>query len=156
MADLEPQDSDDAHGGNSASGAFPATRWSLIAGIRGTSEAVRKAALSDLCKIYWRPLFVYGLGRGYSRQDAEDFVQGYLAELLQRESLLRARRSKGKLRSFLLSGFKRFLAGEYRSWALGLPSANAVPRSRRTPIRQRSDARRHALAGLPQPLRDSR
>jgi RNA polymerase sigma-70 factor (ECF subfamily) len=70
------------------------------------------AALEQLCRTYWYPLYAYVRRRGYGHEDAEDFTQGFLAQVLERNSLLRVDRAKGRLRSFLLGGMNYFLADE--------------------------------------------
>jgi DNA-directed RNA polymerase specialized sigma24 family protein len=92
---------------------FQTTLWTAVvessAGAEGTARA-----LDELCRRYWHPLFIYCLGMGYSRPDAEDATQAFFAKILENRSLLtRADRSKGRFRSYLLTAFKFFLADEY-------------------------------------------
>src|SRR5690349_17256675 len=50
---------------------FSTTRWSMVlscADSKITSVAARNA-LSELCRIYWRPIFAYICRRGYSVED---------------------------------------------------------------------------------------
>lgn len=86
---------------------FPATSWTLVRRARG---AEGEAALDALCRAYWRPLYAYARGQGLARADAQDAVQEFFAVALRRELFQRAEEGQGKLRSFLLTAFKRVLA----------------------------------------------
>lgn len=77
-------------------------------------DAARAAgALDELCRAYWFPIYVYVRRRGHSPEDAEDLTQGYFAALIERDYLAQADREKGRLRSFLLTTLKHFLADEW-------------------------------------------
>ena len=93
---------------------FPATSWSLVrrarAGGTTAEERAAGAALDALCRAYWRPLYAYARGCGLARADAQDAVQEFFAVALRRELFQRAEEAQGKLRSFLLTAFKRVLA----------------------------------------------
>lgn len=88
---------------------FPATRWSLVANAREDGDLDASAALEELCRTYWPPLYAYLRRSGYSTHDAEDYTQGFLLSLIQDESLVRADPQRGRLRSFLLGGLKRYV-----------------------------------------------
>lgn len=93
---------------------FPQTRWSVVLAARNENDAARASvALDELCRAYWFPLYVYVRRRGYSPEDAEDLTQGYFAALVERDYLAKAEREKGRLRSFLLTTLKHFLADEW-------------------------------------------
>jgi DNA-directed RNA polymerase specialized sigma24 family protein len=88
--------------------AFATTHWSLVvrAGEARTSEG--RAALEDLCRIYWYPLYWFARRRGLTPQDAEDLTQGFLADLLARGAVAQADAARGRFRSFLLASFENF------------------------------------------------
>ena len=88
---------------------FPQTSWSLVRKCRGTDERVVGAALDQLCRTYWRPLYAYVRGRRLPRADAQDAVQEFFATVLRRELFQRADAGEGKLRSFLLTAMKHHL-----------------------------------------------
>ncbi len=90
---------------------FPDTRWSMVLRA-GDDEA--SSSLNELCRLYWRPLFVYCCGNGRSKADAEDLTQGYFAQLLTRGSLRLADPLRGKFRTFLLTSFKNYLTDVHR------------------------------------------
>ncbi len=92
--------------------AFTTTSWSMIvlAG-SGDSDAARNA-LARLCQIYWYPLYAFLRRKGYNEEDAQDLVQGFFAQLLERGSFSRADRDRGRFRSFLLGSLNYFLADQ--------------------------------------------
>jgi RNA polymerase sigma-70 factor (ECF subfamily) len=91
---------------------FHTTRWTLVM-ISAQSQAEGgQAALAELCKLYWSPLYSFARLRGYSPQDAQDFTQGFFLHLLEHRALTRVDRLKGKFRSFLLASFKNYLSVE--------------------------------------------
>jgi RNA polymerase sigma factor (sigma-70 family) len=97
-----------------AAGVFNTTHWSVVlqAGDRASPQS--NAALEQLCRTYWYPLYAYVRRRGHSPDDAQDLTQDFFLYLLQRPILSRADRTKGKFRSFLLATFEHFLAKEWR------------------------------------------
>jgi RNA polymerase sigma factor (sigma-70 family) len=96
-----------------AAGCFVTTHWSVVltAGRNDTTRA--RAALEQLCRNYWHPLYAYVRGSGYSREEAEDLTQEFFARLLARNSVARADPARGRFRSFLLASLKHFLANEW-------------------------------------------
>lgn len=92
---------------------MPETRWSLVQRVQGTSDTTALVALGELMKLYWEPLYAYARRRGESPTDAEDAVQGYYEMLISRGSIQTVRQDRGRLRSFLLSSFERFLIDQW-------------------------------------------
>ncbi len=72
----------------------------------------REAALEDLCRAYWYPLFADARRRGRGPEEAEDDVQGFFARLLEKDSLAVADPDRGRFRSFLLTAFRNYQANE--------------------------------------------
>jgi len=93
--------------------AFATTHWSLVLIAQGQSAA-SEAALEELCRIYWRPLYAFARRQGCDPEEARDLTQGFFELLLKRRDFDAARREKGRLRSYLLVSFKHFLGGERR------------------------------------------
>jgi RNA polymerase sigma factor (sigma-70 family) len=89
--------------------AFPTTHWSVVAACTSDDKAA-EAALAQLCRDYWPPLYTFARRRGYSPGDAQDLVQGFFAHLLQSKAYAHTERRKGKFRSFLLAAFKNYMA----------------------------------------------
>jgi len=77
------------------------------------SEGSAQQALSGFCEAYWPPLYSFLRHRGYASADAQDLVQGFFAQLLEQNTLNRADREKGRLRTFLLGSLENFLHNEY-------------------------------------------
>ena len=94
---------------------FPNTRWSLVVNARSPSEKTARAALEELCSTYWYPLYAFARRSGLPPADAEDATQGFFAALLAKESLDGASPEKGRLRSFLLRGFRNFMTDTWRT-----------------------------------------
>ena len=76
-------------------------------------EGSAQEALSGFCEAYWPPLYSFLRHRGHSSADAQDLVQGFFAQLLEQNTLSRADRQMGRLRTFLLRSLENFLYNEY-------------------------------------------
>jgi RNA polymerase sigma-70 factor (ECF subfamily) len=96
-----------------SSDLFAPTRWSVVlaAGQRHASQS--DAALEELCRVYWFPLYAYGRRRGHTREDAEDLTQAFFARFLERNYLEGLSAGRGRFRAFLLAALKHFLANEW-------------------------------------------
>lgn len=90
---------------------FPPTRWSLVDMAAGSGGE----ALESLCRAYWYPLYAFARRSGQSAADAEDLTQGFFEKLLEKQWLADAEREKGRLRTFLLTAFRRYMNNEWRS-----------------------------------------
>ena len=77
-----------------------------------TSEQSR-AALSELCEVYWYPLYAFVRREGHPPDDALDLTQGYFAVLLEKRYLRDVQPEAGRFRSFLLTSLKHFM---YNDW----------------------------------------
>ena len=93
--------------------AFATTHWSVVLEAQGSSPAARQA-LEKLCRTYWRPIYAFVRRQGVGHDEAEDFTQGFFALLLERRDLDAVRKEKGRLRSYLLTAVKHFIASEQR------------------------------------------
>lgn len=93
---------------------FAATRWTLVlSAARGTETPRATAAMAELCRIYWYPLYAYIRRRGHDNHAAEDLTQEFFARLLAHDFLASVDRRKGKFRAFLLACVKHFLADQW-------------------------------------------
>lgn len=101
--------------GDSGSGGFPLTRWTLVAAAGGSQSQDAGAALQDLCQLYWPPVYAFVRSWGRSRQEAEDLTQAFFASLLERDAIALADPERGRFRTFLLACLKNFLRNERRS-----------------------------------------
>jgi RNA polymerase sigma factor (sigma-70 family) len=91
---------------------FHTTRWSVVLLSAQSQAPGSSEALTELCKLYWYPLYGHIRRRGFSPDDAQDLTQGFFLDLLQHRALARADQQKGKFRSFLLASLKNFLSNE--------------------------------------------
>ena len=71
-----------------------------------------QAALTELCRIYWYPIYVFVRRRGSSPEDAQDLTQGFFLHLLDHKALRQVSPLKGKFRSFLLASLQNYLSDE--------------------------------------------
>jgi DNA-directed RNA polymerase specialized sigma24 family protein len=90
---------------------FVTTRWSLIlsAANLGREEQRARDAIAELCRTYWRPIFSFVCGRGYSIEDAQDLTQDFFVTILKKNWLHHADRNRGRFRSLLLRSLQNFL-----------------------------------------------
>jgi DNA-directed RNA polymerase specialized sigma24 family protein len=111
-----------------ATRSFQTTRWTMVRTAVAGDDADAPAALAAFCAGYWFPIYAYIRRSGASSQDAEDLTQGFFARLLEKDILAAADPGKGKLRTFLLSCVRHFLADDRdrahaRKRGLGLVSS---------------------------------
>lgn len=85
----------------------------MVLEAQGQSPAA-KEALEKLCRIYWRPVYSFVRRQGARPEEAEDLTQGFFALLFERRDFDAVRKEKGRLRSYLLTSLKHFLASEQR------------------------------------------
>ena len=78
---------------------FASTRWIMVleAGDSATTSAHALGALSELCQIYWRPLYAFLRRQAYGSEDAQDLTQGFFADLIETRAYARADRTDGQL-----------------------------------------------------------
>lgn len=91
-------------------GVFRTTRWSLILNSIDVQAPESRSALSELCKLYWYPLYAFARRSGYDASDAEDLTQSFFLHLLEKEAFSRVGPEKGRFRSFLLVSFKNHMS----------------------------------------------
>jgi RNA polymerase sigma factor (sigma-70 family) len=108
-------------------GIFATTRWTVVLAAGQGHGPQAQAALEELCRTYWYPLYAYARRRGCTREDAEDLTQSFFARLLEKDYLEGVKEDRGKFRSFLLVAMKRFMANEWRR-------AHAIKRGGGPPI----------------------
>jgi RNA polymerase sigma factor (sigma-70 family) len=91
---------------------FSTTRWSLILSAANSNVEEQKAreALAELCRTYWRPVFLFVSRQGYGLEEAQDLTQDFFAMILESDWLKHADRHRGRFRSFLLKSLQNFLS----------------------------------------------
>jgi len=82
--------------------------------LQSTDQDAAQRALSDLCEIYWMPVYSFFRRQGRTSDDAKDLVQGFFEQLITRKDFERADSERGKLRSYLLTAAKNFLISSVR------------------------------------------
>lgn len=100
------------HEVTSRDGLFASTSWTLVfqAAQLQASSSQALSALSKLCELYWRPLYLFLRREGFNPDDAQDLTQGFFADLIENRAYARARPLKGRFRSFLLGALKHSVA----------------------------------------------
>jgi RNA polymerase sigma-70 factor (ECF subfamily) len=92
---------------------FQTTHWSVVLRAAQSQSPGSHVALADLYRIYWYPLYAFVRHRGYNREDAQDLTQGFFFSMLERKSLRRVTRRRGRFRSFLLASLKNYLSDQF-------------------------------------------
>lgn len=93
---------------------FATTRWTVVLAAGQCDAPLADAALEELCRTYWFPLYAYVRRRGHVREDAEDLVQEFFARFLAKNHLTALGAEHGRFRAFLLASLKHFLANEWK------------------------------------------
>jgi len=156
---------------------FATTHWSVVRAASDTDSPQADAALAELCRTYWYPLYAFVRRKGHSPHDAQDLTQAFFARLLEKNYVAQADRERGRFRTYLLAALSHFLADEWDKTRrlkrgggreiISFDSASAEERYRLEPIDQLDAARLYerrwvttlfdkVLARLEQEFRDSR
>jgi len=93
---------------------FATTHWSVVLAAGDGDTPQSAAALEQLCRTYWYPLYVYVRRRGYGVEDAQDLTQQFFAGFLAKESFSLADPARGRFRTFLLKSLQHFLADDWK------------------------------------------
>lgn len=88
---------------------FNTTRWSIVLSCSDQADGKSRAALSQLCQTYWRPIFTFVCRRGFSVIDAQDLTQDFFLLVLKGNLLHLADPRRGRFRSLLLKSLQNFL-----------------------------------------------
>jgi len=86
----------------------------MVLRLRSPSEPQRQRAFEELCRAYWKPLYVFARRCGHAQPDAEDLTQGFFAQLLRRQDLGALAPEQGRLRVFFKAAFRNFITDEVR------------------------------------------
>ena len=71
------------------------------------------AALEQLCRAYWYPLYACVRRKGLNPEEAQDLTQEFFARLLRLNSLRAVGRERGRFRTFLLASLNHFLSDHW-------------------------------------------
>lgn len=99
-------------GPSGAPADFATTHWSVVLRAARDDKA-QLAALEELCKNYWRPIYAYIRRRGSTPEEAQDLTQSFFERLLEKNWLADVDPQRARFRSFLLTMVSRFIANEY-------------------------------------------
>ena len=92
---------------------FAPTRWSVVLAAGGAgAQADRRAALEELVRAYWPPLYAYLRRDGHAPDRAEDLTQAFFARLIEKDDLRTVDPAKGRFRSYVLACLKHFVLNE--------------------------------------------
>ena len=94
---------------------FTTTHWSVVLTAKQGDFPDAAAALEELCRTYWPPLYAYIRREGYDATEAQDLTQEFFGRLLEKDFLRHLHDRRGKFRSFLLTFLKHFLSEKRRS-----------------------------------------
>jgi RNA polymerase sigma-70 factor (ECF subfamily) len=103
----------DFHGARAVAREFATTRWSVVLAA-GANNTQAGAALGELCRLYWYPLYAFVRRQGYDAHAAQDLTQEFFARLIEKEWLAGVDRDRGRFRSWLLAAVKHFVAADWR------------------------------------------
>src|SRR5689334_15462985 len=90
---------------------FQTTRWSMVLSCARTGKSSDEAqkALTELCRLYWRPVYALISRRGHSVSDAQDLTQDFFMTLLTGNLLSLADPARGRFRSLMRTAVENFL-----------------------------------------------
>lgn len=95
--------------------SFDETNWALVCALADSNAEFAEAAMARLLRDYWTPIFAYIRRSGYSRDDALDLTQDFVARvILQRGLFERADRDRGRFRALVKTSIRNFLTEEHR------------------------------------------
>jgi len=92
---------------------FTTTHWTVVLAAKGVPAERQAAALEQLCRTYWHPLYSYIRRRGNGPEDAQDLTQEFFARLLEKQWLEGVEKNGSRFRSFLLTALNGFLANQH-------------------------------------------
>ncbi len=94
-------------------GLFETTDWSIVLDA-GTDGARKRRALEKLCRIYWRPVYVFVRRLGHDPESAKDLTQAFFAHLLESDFFATADPERGRFRGYLRQTCRHFLGNEWQ------------------------------------------
>jgi RNA polymerase sigma-70 factor (ECF subfamily) len=103
----------DETGHGAAAVQFTTTHWSVVIAAGDVASPQADAALAELCRTYWYPLYAFVRRKGHSPPDAQDLTQAFFARLLEKNYVAQADRERGRFRTYLLAALTHFLADEW-------------------------------------------
>lgn len=93
---------------------FPQTRWTLIRRAQKGAEPDAEAAMNEICRQYWYPIYAYARRFGLSVEDAEDITQSLFQNIISRHVIQAAREEHGRMRTFMLAMLRNLVSKKLR------------------------------------------
>lgn len=90
--------------------SFPTTNWSRIDALDTDGFA---SAISELCELYWYPIYAFIRRRCGDAHQAEDLTQAFFQRVLSRQLFRAADPGKGRFRAYLLTSVRNFLISQH-------------------------------------------
>ena len=103
---------------------FATTHWSVVLAAAQADSPQAAAALEQLCRTYWYPLYAFVRRQGHNPQDAEDLLQAFFARFLEKNYLDEVDRSQRPV-PLLPAGGAEALPRRRMGQGPGRPSAAA-------------------------------
>ncbi|MCI0537308.1 MAG: sigma-70 family RNA polymerase sigma factor, partial [Verrucomicrobiales bacterium] len=79
-----------------ASPVFLTTHWTVVLNAARPDSAEAQAALAELCRNYWFPLYAYARKQGCDLHSAQDLTQEFFGRLIEKNYLGVADRGRGR------------------------------------------------------------
>jgi len=95
---------------DSEAARFRSTHWSVVFTAAQDHTPAGQAALAELYRSYWYPLYAHVRRRGHTPEDSQDLTQSFFLQLLEHRGLIQVHPHKGRFRSFLLASLQNFLS----------------------------------------------
>jgi len=93
-----------------------------------------RAALETLCGAYWYPLYAFFRRQVHDPEEARDLTQAFFMQVMERDTLGRFARERGRFRSFLLACAKHFLINERHRASAAKRGGGVAPLSLDVPL----------------------
>lgn len=94
---------------------FASTHWSLVKAAADAGTESGKQALDRLFRLYWYPLYLFLRRQDLPEKDAEDLLQSFFVQAMEKGLFETADPKKGRFRTYLLSSLQNYLANHYRA-----------------------------------------
>ena len=105
---------------------FMTTRWTMV--LQAGGEGVeREAAVEQLCRAYWYPVYAFIRRQGQKPEDAQDLTQGFFAKMLRRDWLNGIEKRDARFSTWLLTRVKTHLQNEHRDATTQKRGGDSVP-----------------------------
>ncbi|MEM7475307.1 MAG: hypothetical protein AAF483_09975 [Planctomycetota bacterium] len=93
---------------------FPNTRWSLVETVVTEAPNGSRENMGILMESYWEPMYAHLRYKGIGAEKAEDLIQDFMIEILNKDLLAIANPQKGRFRTLLLTALDRFAISRHR------------------------------------------